>query len=225
MELHTGSISVHSEGEGHGCTFTVKLPMHVHQQQVAGVVAERGGGGVTVEAGGRCLVTPAVKTSSSTGSSHSLLPTLSPEPHTSTDPTPAPTSALPPTPSATFRLLVVDDSQMNRKMIVRVMKSYGHQCEEAEDGVLAVDAVTQRMQRAAPPYDAILMDFMMPNLDGPGATKAIRAMGYTGKIYGLTGNVLQQDIDHFLSSGADSVLHKPLDMSHFHQLMDVRPRE
>jgi CheY-like chemotaxis protein len=65
------------------------------------------------------------------------------------------------------------------------------------------------------------MDFMMPNLDGPGATKAIRAMGYAGKIYGLTGNVLQHDVTHFVSSGADFVLHKPLDMAHFHQLMGV----
>ncbi len=44
-------------------------------------------------------------------------------------------------------------------------------------------------------------------------------MGYAGKIYGLTGNVLQQDIDHFTSSGANGVLHKPLDVSQFQQLI------
>ncbi len=56
-------------------------------------------------------------------------------------------------------------------------------------------------------------------MDGPSATKAIRALGYAGKIYGLTGNALQSDIDVFVNAGADLVLTKPLDMGHFRAAM------
>ena len=56
-------------------------------------------------------------------------------------------------------------------------------------------------------------------MDGPTATKAIRALGYTGKIFGLTGNALQSDIDLFLNAGADLVLTKPLDMALFRSSM------
>lgn len=46
--------------------------------------------------------------------------------------------------------------------------------------------------------------------DGPTATKEIRALGYHGPIIGVTGNVLQFDVDHFLACGADRVVAKPL---------------
>lgn len=46
--------------------------------------------------------------------------------------------------------------------------------------------------------------------DGPTATKEIRALNYCGAVIGVTGNVLQFDVDHFLAHGADRVLGKPL---------------
>lgn len=46
-------------------------------------------------------------------------------------------------------------------------------------------------------YDAILMDFVMPRMDGPSAAKAIRHLGYAGPIIGVTGNALQSDVDWF----------------------------
>ena len=44
------------------------------------------------------------------------------------------------------------------------------------------------------PFDAILMDFVMPNMDGPTATRQLRTMGYTGVIFGVTGNGKQPGI-------------------------------
>jgi CheY-like chemotaxis protein len=55
----------------------------------------------------------------------------------------------------------------------------------------------------------------MPVKDGPTATAELRAKGYNGAIFGVTGNGLPSDVDHFLSSGADKVLLKPLDTSSF----------
>ena len=68
-------------------------------------------------------------------------------------------------------------------------------------------------------YDVILMDFVMPNMDGPTATKMIRDLGYSGYIFGVTGNALDSDVNYFLAQGADSVLAKPFDYSIFIHLM------
>ncbi len=58
-----------------------------------------------------------------------------------------------------------------------------------------------------------------PHMDGPTATRAIRALGYSGRIFGLTGNMLTAQIDHFMTHGADKVLFKPLDIEAFNRAM------
>ena len=89
-------------------------------------------------------------------------------------------------------LLVVDDSSLNRKMLLKCLRAAGHVCTEAGDGLEAIQAVKKRIGHSTgcegKPFDAILMDFVMPNMDGPTATKEIRALGYTAPIFGLTGN-------------------------------------
>jgi CheY-like chemotaxis protein len=69
-------------------------------------------------------------------------------------------------------------------------------------------------------YCVIIMDYVMPNVDGPTATKRIRDMGYKGLIFGVTGNALQSDIDYFISQGANTVLTKPLDMRMFNRALE-----
>ena len=58
----------------------------------------------------------------------------------------------------------------------------------------------------------ILMDFMMPKMDGPTATKAIRGLGYRGIVIGVTGTSSPQDLEIFTASGANLVMTKPLDI-------------
>ena len=91
-----------------------------------------------------------------------------------------------------LELLVVDDSPVNCKMLMKCLKSVGHSCVSGSDGLMAIAMVKERIDFVnggnGRPYDAILMDFMMPNMDGPSATKIIRSMGYTAPILGLTGN-------------------------------------
>lgn len=55
----------------------------------------------------------------------------------------------------------------------------------------------------------------MPLMDGPAATELLRTMGYNGAIFGVTGNGITSDVEHFLSCGADKVFLKPLDMIAF----------
>jgi Response regulator receiver domain len=85
-----------------------------------------------------------------------------------------------------YRILVVDDSALNRKMLTKLLKSKGYNIEEAADGQIAVDKVKQEAD-AGRTYDVILMDFVMPVMDGPTATRAIRAMHISTPIFGLTG--------------------------------------
>lgn len=124
-----------------------------------------------------------------------------------------------------YDVLVVDDSSLNRKLLCKLFRTAGYACEEADDGLRAIEKVKTRMARGDGQnkfYDAILMDFVMPNMDGPTATQAIRALNYPGIIFGVTGNALETDVTHFLSSGVDSVLPKPFDFSLFKQLMKDR---
>jgi hypothetical protein len=59
-----------------------------------------------------------------------------------------------------------------------------------------------------------------PVMDGPDATRAIRALGYTGPILGVTGNTLDMDVRRFTESGCDHVMGKPFRLEEFVVHMD-----
>lgn len=105
-----------------------------------------------------------------------------------------------------FKILVVDDSALVRKMSIKLMKSLGHSCEEADDGDVAVSLV-----RSNQIYDIILMDNQMPRMTGEEAVLVIRnELCFSGMIFGVTGNALAEDIQSFIDKGADDVIIKPL---------------
>ena len=56
-------------------------------------------------------------------------------------------------------------------------------------------------------------------MDGPTATRAIRAMGYAGRIFGVTGNGMPSDIPTFTDSGVNRVLVKPFTLNDFHSAL------
>jgi CheY-like chemotaxis protein len=116
------------------------------------------------------------------------------------------------------RMLVVDDSPFNRKMLIRLLTSKDHKCEQAEDGEKAVRKYLEMVERGEPP-DAILMDFEMPVMNGPSATARLRELGCECLIVGVTGNVLPHDVAFFLEHGANAVLPKPLILEDFEQLL------
>ena len=88
-------------------------------------------------------------------------------------------------------------------------RNRNHRVDEAENGRDAVDMVRRAMMADAP-YQSILMDYEMPILRGPEAVAEIRQLDSNTVIIGVTGNVLQEDVDHFLSKGANRVLGKPV---------------
>ena len=117
-----------------------------------------------------------------------------------------------------IRVLIVDDSALNRRMLVRLLKGRLFDCLEASDGDIAVTAIenTLKPDGASGAVDLILMDFLMENLHGPQATQQIRGLGFQGLIFGVTGNVMPSDVSKFLNAGANQVLAKPLSMEALH---------
>lgn len=113
------------------------------------------------------------------------------------------------------RALIVDDSATNRKFVNRLLRTKIGLRDEAEDGQHAVDMVQAAMAEGAP-YDVILMDYVMPVMDGPTATEVIRRSGFKGIILGVTGNGHQSEIDLFKNAGADRILVKPLSADQFY---------
>jgi signal transduction histidine kinase/CheY-like chemotaxis protein len=72
---------------------------------------------------------------------------------------------------------------------------------------------------AAYGYCMILMDNVMPKMDGPTAVREIRSMGYTGPIIGVTGNTLPSDVAIFMEAGVSVVAPKPLRVQQFKQIL------
>ena len=60
-----------------------------------------------------------------------------------------------------LKVLIVDDSAMNRKLLVRLLQNQGHTCDQAENGLAAVDKVKEALANDTP-YDSILMDNLIP---------------------------------------------------------------
>jgi CheY-like chemotaxis protein/two-component sensor histidine kinase len=210
VDLHNGKISVYSEGEGMGCKFSVELPM----LRKAGFEVMP-----CLNPSRRPSTSSAERGISFSESSHYddayLFETLSKSWMASdADPIPAATMST----GLNYVLLVVDDSRLNRKMLCKILRGAGCLCDEAEDGLQAIEIVKQKMSHPNESkrfYDAILMDYIMPQLDGPTATKRIRALNYTAPIFGVTGNALGSDVDYFVGCGADRIFAKPLNVAEF----------
>ena len=123
----------------------------------------------------------------------------------------APVSELPAGPRLSgLRILVVDDSPMNRDLVERLLTLEGTQVTLAGDGQQAV----QLLQTPSPAYDAVLMDVQMPVMDGRTATRVIRdRLGLRDlPIIALTAGVLAEEQQAIRDAGVDAVLAKPLDL-------------
>jgi Amt family ammonium transporter len=111
------------------------------------------------------------------------------------------------------RILLVEDNEVNRMVAVEVLTEAGLDCEYAADGKRAVEAVLKS------PFDLVLMDCQMPEMDGFEATRVIRRHESEKRlpkrasrlpIIALTANALKGDRERCLEAGMDDYLTKPL---------------
>jgi signal transduction histidine kinase len=109
-----------------------------------------------------------------------------------------------------LRVLVAEDNPVNQKLTTKLLEKRGHTVYLAGDGAEAI-ALFEKHQP-----DVVLMDVMMPNVNGLDATAAIRRMpsGASVPIVAMTANAMEGDREHCLAAGMTAYLPKP-----------VRPRE
>ena len=107
------------------------------------------------------------------------------------------------------RLLVVDDREDNRSVLVNVLEPLGFEIAEAEAGQQALDQLQHQS------FDLVIMDLAMPVMDGYTCLKHIRQSATLAqqKVIASSASVSQQDRQLALDAGADDFLPKPIDMS------------
>jgi len=106
-----------------------------------------------------------------------------------------------------LRILVVEDSSSNRKVVLLLLSRLGYRADVAANGIEGVKAIHRQ------DYDLVLMDVQMPEMDGLEATRKIRKQKLRGKqpwIIALTANVTPQDRAECSTAGMDDYLSKPI---------------
>ena len=104
------------------------------------------------------------------------------------------------------RLLVAEDNATNQLVVRSVLAKFGLTADYVGNGIEALEAVRQR------PYDLILMDVHMPDMDGLEATRAIRSFGDERAripIIALTANAFAHDVENCIAAGMNGHLGKP----------------
>jgi PAS domain S-box-containing protein len=109
--------------------------------------------------------------------------------------------------TVTGRVLLVDDNQVNQFVAKAILEEAGHHVDLAANGLEALEAVRIR------PYDLVLMDLAMEEMDGIEATRRIRGKGIDSTmlpIVAMTANVMTEDREKCLAAGMDDFITKPL---------------
>ncbi len=104
-------------------------------------------------------------------------------------------------------ILLVEDNLLNQMVALGMLRLLGHSADVAENGVQALRALGDQ------PYDVVLMDIQMPELDGLEATRRIRLDFPSDRqpyIIALTANAMVGDRQRCLEAGMDDYIAKPL---------------
>ena len=131
----------------------------------------------------------------------------------------APTLA--PASDRSLHVLVVEDNATNQIIAGGMLRRLGHRHALAGDGTLVLACVEAARARGEP-FDAVLMDMLMPEMDGMEAARALRAAGHDGAslpIVAVTANAYAEDIAACLAAGMQGHLAKPLNMARLGEVL------
>lgn len=118
-----------------------------------------------------------------------------------------------------LKLLLVEDNLLNQKLIFLNLNKFGFKITVANNGAEALEKVKEDR------YDLILMDLMMPVMDGLEATQEIRlfeeSTNFHTPIIGLTANTFDADREKCLAIGMDEFMSKPFDVEVFLAILKI----
>ena len=121
-----------------------------------------------------------------------------------------------------LRILLAEDNVVNQKLALRLLQQMGYRADLASNGVEAIECVERQ------PYDVVLMDVQMPEMDGLDATRRIVRRWPAGerpRIVAMTANAMQGDREACLAAGMDDYVTKPIRVDQLiAALAETRPR-
>jgi CheY-like chemotaxis protein len=116
------------------------------------------------------------------------------------------------------KILLAEDNPVNQVVAVRLLQKRGHRVTVAPNGIEAVAAVLRE------PFDLVLMDVQMPEMDGLAATAAIRLQeARTGRhlpIFAMTAHAMKGDAERCRNAGMDGYLSKPVRPQDLYAVVD-----
>jgi len=126
-------------------------------------------------------------------------------------------------PKTPLSILVVEDNAINLRLITAALSRAGHLVDSAPDGSVALLKFDQNY------YDVILMDIMMPIMDGLTATREIRKIEQQRnvpaekriKIIAITANAFEDDRNKFFEAGMDYYLNKPVEIEELNRILNL----
>jgi CheY-like chemotaxis protein len=122
-----------------------------------------------------------------------------------------------------LRILLAEDNVVNQKLAMRLLQQMGYRADLASNGIEAIESVERQ------PYDVVLMDVQMPEMDGLEASRRIVARWPNGerpRIVAMTANAMQGDREECLAAGMDDYVTKPIRVDALvSALMNTRSRE
>ncbi len=129
-----------------------------------------------------------------------------------------PARPLPAPAARPLRILLAEDNDINQIMAVNLLENWGHRVTVADNGREAVEKLETE------PFDVVLMDVQMPEMDGFKATAAIRAREQTTgghvPIVAMTAHALKGDRERCLAAGMDGYVSKPIQAAELRTALD-----
>ena len=106
-----------------------------------------------------------------------------------------------------LRILLAEDNVVNQKLALRLLQQMGYRADLASNGIEAIESIERQ------PYDVVLMDVQMPEMDGLEASRRIVARfpdDERPRIVAMTANAMQGDREACLAAGMDDYVTKPI---------------